>query len=105
MINRQTIGQLFNNPPATWGLRGDPYLWQAMQQHFSATQLPVNSDGLVEQIKKAFNLLTQHSIDENEFIVVKEFSHGGMSSGGVVPRFWREKAIPLLVARFEFKQP
>jgi hypothetical protein len=103
MEHYQSIGRLFDNPPATWGLRGDPFLWQAMQLHFSATPLAANSDDLINQLKNAFQLLTLHSIEETEFFFVEKFAQGGMSSGGVAPKFWREKAIPLLLARFEAK--
>jgi hypothetical protein len=99
-MTHQTIGQLFETPPATWGLRGDPFLWQAMQQHFSATLLPENSDDLIEQLENAFQLLTLHSIKEDAVFFAKEFAVGGMSSGNVMPKFWRENAVPFLVARF-----
>ncbi|MBQ1817260.1 MAG: hypothetical protein II124_01375 [Clostridia bacterium] len=34
-----------------------------------------------------------------DFAVVKEFAHGGMSSGGVDNQWWMEEGIPLLKSR------
>ena len=34
-----------------------------------------------------------------DFAVIKQFAHGGMSSGGVDNRWWRRKGIPLLKSR------
>ena len=34
-----------------------------------------------------------------DFAVIKQFAHGGMSSGGVDNRWWTEEAIPLLKSR------
>ena len=101
----QTIGQLFKNPPTTWGLRGDPYLWQKMQENFLRVAKPGNRAQFNAYLQDAFLLFTGRSIDSasdaKDMFFVKEFAHGGMSSGGISAHFWREYALPLLLARFE----
>ena len=28
------VSEIFKEKPRYWGLRGDPYLWKAMEEHF-----------------------------------------------------------------------
>ena len=52
-------------------------------------------------LEAAFEMLTGIPISsEQEFIFIERLAHGGMSSGGVSLRFWRETAIPLLIERY-----
>jgi hypothetical protein len=93
------ISSLFDQEPVQWGLRGDPYLWREMREHFVNTPLPATADDLAIFIETLFKTLTGHSISETEYFFVERFDHGGMSSGFIAPEFWREKAIPLLRKR------
>jgi len=94
-----TVGQLFEDEPTQWGLRGDPHLWRAMRAQLSSTPLPSLASDLVEQIEQAFQRLTGHPLSTSTTFHLREFSHGGMSSGAISPEFWREEALPLLRAR------
>ena len=100
MANKKTIAELFKKRPWQWGLRGDPYLWDEMQAHFKETLLPSTVNELCVAIEGAFKTLTKHSVSTPEIFYVERFSHGGMSSGLISPEFWRDEAIPLLLARF-----
>ena len=97
----KTIGDLFQKKPGQWGLRGDPYLWQAMQNHFAQTPLPDDSLQLQQLLAQAFEILTGQSITAEKHFFVEQFAHGGMSGGMISPQFWRETAVPLLQACFE----
>jgi hypothetical protein len=55
---QQTIGELFAEEPARWGLRGDPHLWRAMREHLSSAPLPASVVDLEEQIEQAFLTLS-----------------------------------------------
>jgi hypothetical protein len=96
----RTIGQLFKEEPLQWGLRGDPYLWREMCAQFSTTPLPHLGSDFDEQIEQAFQRLAGHPLSTPRNFHVREFAHGGLSSGGISPEFWREKAFPLLRARY-----
>ena len=81
------------------GLRGDPYLWREMRQHFEGVGCPTTSEGLTSVIEEAFKELTGFPLSHADPIYVEKYSHGGMSSGYVDPKFWRETAVPLLQSR------
>ena len=95
-----TVASLFQEEPIQWGLRGDPYLWREMAQYFEHTPLPATAEELRVLIETAFESLTGQPISIDKHFFVERFSHGGMSSGHISPEFWRDKAIPLLLARY-----
>lgn len=94
-----TLAILFRDEPQRWGLRGDPYLWREMRQHFEGVECPATTEGLASLIAEAFEELTGLPISHAAHFYVEKYSHGGMSSGYVEPRFWRETAVPLLQSR------
>ncbi len=98
----RNIADLFEERPPHWGLRGDPYLWAEMKLHFSSTPLPASVSELETLLVEAFAALTGLPITSKDFIVADRYRspHGGMSSGAVDPGFWRDLAVPLLIARF-----
>jgi hypothetical protein len=96
----KTIESLFDTQPHQWNLRGDPHLWREMRAHFEGVPLPSSPDELVALLEAAFETLTGHSISETEMFFTERYNTGGMSSGMVLPKFWREKIIPFLLARF-----
>jgi hypothetical protein len=97
----KTIGDLFQEKPWQWGLRGDPYLWEEMQNHFAQASLPHNPEQIEQLLARAFEALTGHPITSEKHIAVERFPRTGMSGGMVSPEFWRETAVPLLLSRFE----
>ncbi len=100
MPNPETVASLFQDKPGQWGLRGDPYLWQEMADHFAHTPLPATAAELRALLETAFETLTGYPLSTDEkFFFIERFSHGGMSSGLVAPAFWRDKALPLLCGR------
>jgi hypothetical protein len=96
----KTIADLFQETPKQWGLRGDPYLWQEMQNYFAQTPLPHSGEQLEQLLTQAFETLTGQPITSEKFIAVDRFPRGGMSGGMVSPAFWRETAVPLLCERY-----
>jgi hypothetical protein len=100
VTNVKTVGSLFQAEPSQWGLRGDPYLSREMGRHFELVPLPATAEELQALIETAFESLTGHPISTGNPVFVERFDHGGMSGGHVSPEFWRDKAIPLLLARY-----
>jgi hypothetical protein len=99
-MTARTIGDLLEHEPHQWGLRGDPYLWRQMRIHFAETPIPPTVHALARDLESAFLLLSGRDISTTENFHVEQFAHGGMSSGGICPEFWRERALPLLRERF-----
>ncbi|MFZ6873422.1 MobA protein [Undibacterium sp. Di27W] len=96
-----TIAMLFKEAPTSWGLRGDPYLWEELQEYFATAALPESAILLQEKIEQAFQDLTGLSMYESDNFLIPRFAHGGMSSGQICTKFWRESAVPLLMQRYE----
>jgi hypothetical protein len=100
MSNKSTIANLFEPEPVQWGLRGDPYLWREMAQHFFDVPLPSSAAHLTAELEAAFQLLTNHPLSLSGSIHMPRHSHGGMSSGLISIEFWQSTAFPLLLSRF-----
>ena len=105
MNQPKTIGSLFEKSPHTWGLRGDPHLWDEMKSHFDGTPLPASTQELTALVEEIFASLTGHSLFESDPFFVERFSHGGMSSGHISPKFWNETIIPLISERLDTLKP
>ena len=92
-------GLMLQRPPS-WGLRGDALLWDSMVMDLQAAPLPAGELGLESLVAGSFERLTGRSLlQTTEPFHVERFARGGMSSGQVDPRWWREVAIPLLCDR------
>jgi hypothetical protein len=100
-IMATNIGCLFSPEPNQWGLRGDPFLWREMAAQFSSIELPASSSELAALLYESFTILAGNAVSFSGHIQLPRHSHGGMSSGGISTNFWRERGIPLLLARFE----
>lgn len=96
----KTVGDLFQEKPGRWGLRGDPYLWQELETHFAHIPLPNSPEQLEQLLAQAFETLTDRPITAEKHFPVARYPRGGMSGGLVSPQFWRETAVPLLLSRF-----
>lgn len=97
----QKLSQLFVERPRQWNLRGDPWLWQDLEQCIDAAKPVANADELVAWLEAEIERLVGVPISHSEIVFVKKYAHGGMSSGCVNPKFWRETLLPLLRERFE----
>ncbi len=63
----------------------------------------ISPDELEEWIKCEYYSLSGKALTDEymDFAVIKQFAHGGMSSGGVDNRWWVEQGIPLLKSRLK----
>jgi hypothetical protein len=104
-MSERTFGSLFDEEPLQWGLRGDPFLWRKMRSHFSSVPMPLTTAEVEQSVGDAFAAFTGKPLSHPESFTIDEFAHGGMSSGGISPAFWRDEAIPLLRRRFREGQP
>ena len=96
-----TMDELFEEKPEHWGLRGDPYVWEAIRQHLVGVLLPDDDVELENLLLTAFASIVGVDLrtEVAENVYREEFAHGGMSSGHVCLPIWRDRLIPLLVSR------
>ena len=94
------LSVIFEEKPQQWGFRGDPYFWDHLKA--LAEQMEVtSSDELERWIKEEYRSLSGKPLTDEygDFAVIGQFTHGGMSSGGVDNLWWTEEGIPLLKSR------
>lgn len=91
---------IFQEKPLQWGFRGDPYFWDHLKERAEDMDI-ISPEELEAWIKEEYLSVSGKELTDEymDFAVVKEFAHGGMSSGGVDNRWWMEKGIPLLKSR------
>lgn len=91
-----SVALIFSKPSSSWGLRGDPYFWMYLEELFIGTSIPMDVDELDDIIRFKYHKLSDgKKVGERAYI--KEFAHGGMSSG-TVSEIWLD-LIPLLKYR------
>ncbi len=95
------MANLFDPEPETWGLRGDPYLWRALRQHLSETNIPASADRVASLLYTAFGELTGLDLISGTASSAyrAQYAHGGMSSGMISLDTWRQQLMPILVER------
>ncbi len=94
------LSDIFEERPASWGFRGDPYFWDYLKEH--AQNMDMISPGELEEwIKKEYLSVADKALTDEygDFAVIEQFAHGGMSSGGVDNLWWINEGIPLLKSR------
>ena len=91
---------IFEERPERWGFRGDPYFWDYLKNIAEQMDI-VSPDELEDWIKKEYLSVSGKVLTDQygDYAIVKQFAHGGMSSGGVDNKWWMEKGIPLLKSR------
>jgi hypothetical protein len=102
-----TIADLFDPEPATWGLRGDPFVWRSMRTMLAKRVLPSTERDLVEILRSSFRWLAGSDLDDpsTDRIYREELARGGMTSGQVDLEVWRTILIPLLIERWRIVAP
>lgn len=100
-VNSVFASVIFEEKPAQWGLRGDPYLWEEMRKEFLAVPVTIASEDFEKKFKEVFEKLTGVSISSDDHIFLSKYAHGGMSSGKISGEFWLDIALPLLLERLK----
>ena len=94
------LSAIFEEKPKRWGFRGDPYFWDYLKEQAEHMDL-LTSEELETWIANEYRSLSGKVLTDEymDFAVIKQFAHGGMSSGGVDNRWWMQEGIPLLKSR------
>ncbi len=99
MSSTDRIQSIFRKP-RQWGLRGDPFLWNELREHFRTAGIPETRDEFARQIKTLIRELTGSDLRSDAPVSVDRYQAGGMSSGHISPEWWQTTGIPLLTRQF-----
>ena len=99
-LNIRELQSIFEQNPAQWGLRGDPFLWEDLKNDLDATALPRSEKAFYNYIRNSFRKHTSAELVRDKAIHVPKYEAGGMSSGQVSSNFWIDTGIPHLLERF-----
>ncbi|ARK10097.1 putative molybdenum carrier protein [Fibrella sp. ES10-3-2-2] len=99
LMTHQRLAILFQERPTQWGLRGDPFLWDELEQVSRTLVLPKTTQELRNLLLLLISNLIGEELIHGKLVPVARYSFGGMSSGMVYADFWLERAIPLLQER------
>jgi hypothetical protein len=101
--SRDAIGfdEAFAPRPETWGLRGDPHLWDALRRRFTGRPIPADESEITAVLYYAIREVIGCDIRRaSEMVRVPAFVTGsGMSDGHVSTEFWVQRGVPLLATR------
>lgn len=98
-MSPSVLQRIFEPPPARWGLRGDPYLWQELAPALAAQPLPVGPAAVDALLARLYLSLVGEAPSAGRHTYVARYAHGGMSSGYVDADFWLTQGFPLLKSR------
>ena len=102
-MSSDDIERIFSTVQTRWGLRGDPLLWDAIKQRVSLRGLPETPHQFAAQLAQDYaDIVGQPFGEQDDYVGVASLhrENGGMSSGMVSQKAWREGLMPLLLARF-----
>ncbi len=97
----EKVSIIFKDKPKQWGLRGDSYFWEYLEEKFSEYQFPLEYDEFEKIVKEEHLKLTGVELTRESVGKCQGFAQGGMSSGVISGEFWNVEALPLLRTRLE----
>lgn len=93
-----TLDEIFLIEPKQWGLRGDTILWDKIKESFKGEEIPETTEILKTKIYEKYFEFTGHELKFDDEIFYKDsMDNGGMSRGQIMPAWWIEEGIPLIV--------
>lgn len=106
-VGRGVLGDGFDVIHRQWGLRGDPHVWQALRHAVADEPTPADAAAVRADLAAALRRVADVDVDAAEVEPVhrEQFAHGGMSSGMVDGRWWRDKGLPLIAERALARRP
>ncbi len=99
VLDRAKMAEVLFVTPHGWGLRGDPYLWDALREQFVQSEV-WTLEAFWALLWSVFEKYAGGPPEAGKLFFVEDFAFGGMSSGMLSSDFWLEQAFPLLKERF-----
>lgn len=93
------VSIIFRDRPTQWGLRGDPYLWEDLENHFSNVPLPYPPEDFEAELHSFIAKVAGNRLTARDEFRVPKYHHHGMSAGMIDGWFWIDQGIPLLISR------
>lgn len=97
----RTVAMIFRERPTQWGLRGDPYLWADLENHFSNIPFPYLQEDFEAELHSFIAKVTGNELTVDDEFHVPKYHHHGMSAGMISGEFWLKHGIPLLISRLD----
>jgi hypothetical protein len=94
---KNDLSLIFERKPSQWGMRGDPFMWDELQEKCVGKPLDLDEDGVVMMVCDYFITVTGKALTYDADAYVEKYAQGGMSSGLVCGMFWMSRGIPLLI--------
>lgn len=99
MSSHDKVSAMFREPQQ-WGLRGDPFLWKELRDHFLVAGLPESCQDFDARLEETVRELIGTPLSADNHVFVERYNQGGMSSGHVDASWWRSTGFPLLRKRY-----
>ncbi len=102
------MSAIFSPTPKQWGLRGHPYVWEAMRHALETVDQSTSASDGLRLLDETFRHIVGVDLDDltsGESIKSEELDRGGMSGGWVDLNTWRTKLMPLLKSRLGKQNP
>lgn len=80
------LSELFIEKPWQFGLRGDLFFWDYLEEYFSKVEFPYSETWFTDDIYRLFLEVSSEQLQVNAKSLVKDFAPGGMSSGHFLGR-------------------
>ena len=87
--------ELFLSPPDRWCSRGAPFFWAYVARQFTFDKLPMTEDSFRSKYMSIVKML-EIPFGAEEYVYIKRFAAGGISSGMVGGLFVQEALCKLL---------
>jgi molybdenum cofactor cytidylyltransferase len=98
---KNIISAIFTDySPATFGLCGEAFLWEDYRSHFLSLTGIETVQEFRRELIRAFEALTGSPVTSTQFVFVKKYNRGGVSSGMVDPWNWRRIILPGIADRY-----
>ena len=92
---------LLSEKPDSWGLRGDPYLWDDLFEESKNVKIPNDRHEVINTFKNIFEEVTEEEYPLKEDVLIEKYKHGGMSQGIISSEFWNKTVIEIILKRFK----